>query len=208
MYTFPGYVSESLIQLMASEPQILPYLDIPLQHADIKILRSMRRPSDVAKVRQTLANIRERIPQIALRTTFIVGYPGEDEAAYQNLVHFVQAVQFDHVGVFSYSFEPGTPAEYLGDPIPEQVKTERIEHLMAVQADISLKRNQEFIEKTFDVLIEGVDQENQISIGRSYRDAPEIDGLVLIEDAAPVGELVQVKINSAITHDLVGRLVR
>ena len=207
MYTFPGYVTESLIQLMASEPQILPYLDMPLQHADQRILRSMRRPNDITSVRQTLANIRRKVPQVALRTTFIVGYPGEDETAYQNLIHFVQAVQFDHVGVFSYSFEPGTPAEHLGNPIPGQVKTERIEHLMAVQAEISLDRNQKFIGKTLDVLIEGVDQENQISIGRSYRDAPEIDGLVLIEDAAPIGEMVRVKINSAITHDLVGRLV-
>lgn len=207
MYTFPGYVTESLIQLMASEPQILPYLDMPLQHADPQILRSMRRPSDITSVRQTLASIRRKIPHMALRTTFIVGYPGEDEAAYQNLIHFVQAVQFDHVGVFSYSFEPGTSSEHLGDPIPEQVKTERIEHLMAVQAKISLDRNQEFIGDTLNVLIEGVDQENKISIGRSYRDAPEIDGLVLIEDAAPVGEMVRVKINSAITHDLIGRLV-
>lgn len=207
MYAFPGYVTDSLIEMMASEPQILPYLDIPLQHADPCILRSMRRPTDITKIRQSLASIREKIPQIALRTTFILGYPGEDEKAFENLVRFIQAVQFDHVGVFSYSFEPGSPAEHLGDPIPEQVKVERIEHLMAVQADISLDRNQVFIGKSLDVLVEGVDQENQISIGRSYRDAPEIDGLVLVEDLAPLGQLVRVKINSAITHDLIGRLV-
>jgi len=206
MYTFPGYVTEPLIQLMHDESQILPYLDMPLQHADPEILRSMRRPSDISGVRKTLSYIRSIMPDITLRTTFIVGYPGEDEKAFQNLVNFVQEVRFDHMGVFPYSFETGSPAESLGDPIPEHVKIERIEHLMQIQGEISLERNQRFIGKTLDVLIEGVDEENQISIGRSYRDAPEIDGLVIIEGLAPIGEIVLVKINSAITHDLVGEL--
>ena len=207
MYTFPGFVTEPLIQLMGSEPQILPYLDMPLQHADPDILRSMRRPRDVLGVRRTLSQIRSTIPDIALRTTFIVGYPGEDESAFQNLIEFIQEVRFDHVGAFPYSFEPGTPAEPLGDPIPEHVKVERLEYLMKVQGEISLERNQRFIGRTLDVLIEGVDEENKISIGRSYRDAPEIDGLVIVEGLAPVGEIVQAKISSAITHDLVGELV-
>ncbi|HAF48913.1 MAG TPA: 30S ribosomal protein S12 methylthiotransferase RimO [Anaerolineaceae bacterium] len=207
MYTFPGYVTEPLIQLMHNEPQILPYLDMPLQHADPDILRSMRRPSDIMGVRKNLSHIRSMMPDITLRTTFIVGYPGEDDKAFQNLVNFVQEVRFDHMGVFPYSFEPGSPAERLGDPIPEHVKIERLEHLMQIQGEISLERNQRFIGKILDVLIEGVDEENQISIGRSYRDAPEIDGLVVIEGLAPIGEIVPVKINSAITHDLVGELV-
>ena len=207
MYTFPGYVTESLIHLMNSEPQILPYLDMPLQHADPGILRSMRRPRDITGVRKTLSQIRSVMPEVALRTTFIVGYPGEDDTAFQNLIKFIQEVRFDHVGVFPYSFEPGTPAEPLGDPIPEHVKVERLEYLMQVQGEISLERNQRFIGKTLDMMVEGVDEENQISIGRSYRDAPEIDGLVIVEGLAPIGELVQVKINSAITHDLVGELI-
>jgi len=207
MYTFPGYVTEPLIQLMHNQPQILPYLDMPLQHGDPEVLRSMRRPRDIMGTRKTLSHIRSIMPDIALRTTFIVGYPGEDEKAFQNLVDFVQKVRFDHLGVFPYSFEPGTPAEPLGDPVPEHVKVERFEYLMQIQGEISLERNQRFIVKTMDVLIEGVDEENQISIGRSYRDAPEIDGLVVIEGLAPIGEIVQVKINSAITHDLVGELV-
>ncbi|HEY9121420.1 MAG TPA: 30S ribosomal protein S12 methylthiotransferase RimO [Brevefilum sp.] len=206
MYTFPGYVTESLIQLMHDEPQILPYLDIPLQHTDPEILRSMHRPSDTLGVRKTLSHIRSMMPDVTLRTTFIVGYPGEDDKAFQNLVNFVQEVRFDHMGVFPYSFEPGSPAEHLGDPIPEHVKIERLEHLMQIQGEISLERHQQFIGKTMDVLIEGVDQENQISIGRSYRDAPEIDGLVVVEGLAPIGEIVSVKINSAITHDLIGEL--
>jgi ribosomal protein S12 methylthiotransferase len=207
MYTFPGYVTDPLIKLMASEPQILPYIDMPLQHADPEVLRAMHRPKDMHAVRETLSKIRSEIPEVALRTTFIVGYPGEDKEAFENLVHFVQTVRFDHLGAFTYSFEPGSPAEPLGDPIPEHIKTERLERLMQVQAEISLERNHRFIGKTMDVLVEGVDEENAISIGRSYRDAPEIDGLVIIEGNAPIGKLVKVHINSAITHDLVGVLV-
>ena len=206
LYTFPGYVTDSLIQMIASEPQLLPYLDMPLQHADPKILRAMHRPSDISGVRDTLSQIRTDLPEVALRTTFIVGYPGEDEKSFQKLIDFVQAVRFDHLGVFPYSFEVGTPAERLGDPIPEHVKVERLEYLMQIQAEISLERNQRFIGQTLDVLIEGVDDENQIAIGRSYRDAPEVDGLVVIEGTAPLGELVPVRINSALTHDLVGEL--
>lgn len=207
MYTFPGYVNEPLINLMASEPQILPYLDMPLQHADPGVLRDMRRPSNINAVKDTLFHIRSVMPEVALRTTLIVGYPGEDEKAYQNLVDFIQDIQFDHIGVFAYSFEPGAPAESLGDPIPEQVKQERLEHLMQIQGKISLTRNQRLIGKTMDILVEGVDKENQVSIGRSYRDAPEIDGLVIAEGLAPVGKLVPVQISSAITHDLVGKMV-
>jgi ribosomal protein S12 methylthiotransferase len=157
-------------------------------------------------VRETLYTIREQLPEVALRTTFIVGYPGEDDAAFANLVEFTREMQFDHMGAFTYSFEKGAPAEPLGDPISEDLKTERLETLMQVQAEISFTRNQHFIGKIMDVLVEGVDEENQISIGRSYRDAPEIDGLVFIEDLAPVGEMVPVQINSALTHDLVGTL--
>jgi ribosomal protein S12 methylthiotransferase len=207
MYTFPGYISEHLIQLMISEPQILPYLDLPLQHADPNILKSMRRPSDILAVRETLAQIRSLIEDVTLRTTLIVGYPGEDQQSFQKLIEFIKTVRFDHLGTFPYSFEVGTPAEPLGDPVPDHIKTERVERIMQTQAGISLERNQRFIGRILDVLVEGVDDENEISIGRSYRDAPEIDGLVLIEGLAPVGEMVPVRINSAITHDLVGTLV-
>ena len=207
MYAFPGFITDSLIDLMAAEKQILPYIDIPLQHADPSILKAMRRPSNPEAVRNTLAKLREKIPGIALRSTFIVGYPGELDKSFDKLIRFIQAVQFDHIGAFCYSFEPGTPAEPLGDPIPETIKIERLVTLMQIQAEISLERNQHFIGKEMEVLIEGVDDDNQVSIGRTYRDAPEIDGLVIVEDLAPLGELVKVKINSAITHDLVGELV-
>ena len=207
MYAFPGYVTQNLIQLMRTEPQILPYLDIPLQHADPAVLRAMRRPTDTMAVRKNLAHIRSVIEGITLRTTLIVGYPGEDDQSFQTLTNFIETVRFDHLGIFTYSFETGAPAQSLGDPIPEHIKIQRAEKLMQIQAEISLERNQNFIGQVLDVLVEGVDQENQISIGRSYRDAPEIDGLVLIEGIAPIGDLVPVRVNNAITHDLIGELV-
>lgn len=206
MYTFPGFVTESLIQLMASEPQILPYLDMPLQHADANILRAMRRPHNISRVLRTLSYVRSKVENATLRSTFIVGYPGEDERAFQNLVNFIKEVEFDHLGAFKYSFEPGSPAETLGDPIPDHVKMERLEVLMQQQAEISLRRNQKFIGKTLDVLIEGVDEESQIAIGRSFRDAPEIDGLVVVEGIVRIGDMVPVNIHSAITHDLIGEI--
>ena len=168
----------------------------------------MRRPKNMDQVRQTLSRLREVVQGVALRTTFIVGYPNEDEAAFQNLLDFTHDVRFDHLGAFAYSFEPGAPAEPLGDPIPDDIKVARLETLMQVQAGISLTHNQQFIGQALDVLIEGVDEENRISIGRSYRDAPEIDGLVVVEGLAPVGEIVKVNINSAMTHDLVGKLIQ
>lgn len=206
MYAYPGMLSNSLIDLMADSPQILPYLDLPLQHADPVILKAMHRPWHMQEVRDTIHKMRTRMPSLALRTTFIVGFPGEDERAFKQLTDFTQNVQFDHVGVFPYSFEVGAPAEPLGDPVSEQVKTQRVEQLMIMQAEISLARNQQFIGKTLPVLVEGIDADNHIAIGRSYRDAPEIDGLVIIEGSAPVGEIVDVTIHSAITHDLLGTL--
>lgn len=204
LYAYPGYVTDRLIEVMASHPQILPYLDIPLQHAHPEMLKRMRRPANMEWVYSTLSKMRAALPELALRTTFIVGYPGETETEFQALLDFLAEIKFDHVGAFTFSFEPGTASEPLGDPIPADVKASRLERLMLLQQGISLARNQSFIGKTLPVLVEGYDQ--GISVGRSYRDAPEIDGLVLIEGCAPVGEIVPVQISGAMAHDLMGRL--
>jgi ribosomal protein S12 methylthiotransferase len=204
LYTFPGFVTQRLVDVMASNRQVLHYLDIPLQHADPGILKAMKRPSDMSSVRKLIVNMRERMPDLAIRSTFIVGYPGEGEPEFQRLLDFLKEMKLDHVGAFTYSYEEGTPSEPLGDPISEEVKQERLERLMLLQADLSLIINQSFIGKTMDVLIEGVDDRQKISIGRSYRDAPEIDGLVIIEGSLPVGELVKTRITGALTHDLTG----
>ena len=186
MYAYPGYVTDRLIDVMASHQQVLPYLDMPLQHAHPDTLRRMKRPANMDWVYRTLEKMRLAMPELALRTTFIVGYPGETEEEFQTLLDFVEEIRFDRVGTFQYSFEPGTASEPLGDPIAPEVKEERYDRLMTLQQQISLEGNQKFIGKTLDVLFEG--QGDGISLGRSYRDAPEIDGLVIVEGSAPQGE--------------------
>ncbi len=202
MYAYPGYVTDHLIEVMATRKQVLPYLDMPLQHAHPKTLYRMRRPSNVDWVHETLGKMRSAIPNLAIRTTFIVGYPGETDDEFQALIDFVNEIRFDRVGTFQFSFEPGTTSEPLGDPIPAEVKQQRYEQLMELQQNISLQINQSYVGKTLDVLVEGYD--NGISIGRSYRDAPEIDGLVLIEDKVEIGGIVPVKISGALAYDLTG----
>ncbi|MFZ5879056.1 MAG: 30S ribosomal protein S12 methylthiotransferase RimO [Chloroflexota bacterium] len=204
MYAYPGYVTDRLIDVMASQKQVLPYLDMPLQHAHPRTLARMKRPANIEWVHNTLAKMRAKISDLSIRTTFIVGYPGETEEEYQALVDFVEATRFDRVGTFQFSFEPGTTSEPLGDPIPAEVKQARYEHLMELQQNISLQVNQSYVGKTLDVLVEGFD--NGISIGRSYRDAPEIDGLVLIEGKAKIGQIVPVRITGAMAYDLTGVL--
>lgn len=205
LYAYPGYVTDRLINLMASRPQILHYLDIPLQHAHPDTLRRMKRPADINWVHHTIEKMRTAMPDLALRTTFIVGYPGETETEFQALLDFIREIQFDRVGAFTFSFEPGTSSEALGDPIPAELKEERLMQLMEAQHEISLKRNQSFIGKILPVLIEGVD--HGISIGRSYRDAPEIDGLVLIDSKCEPGQIVPVLIGGALPHDLTGSVL-
>ncbi|MCS7287430.1 MAG: 30S ribosomal protein S12 methylthiotransferase RimO [Anaerolineae bacterium] len=204
MYTSPVHITEKFIRAMSSIPQICHYLDMPLQHAHPDILRKMRRPYTPERVRKLIGEIRQAIPDIAIRTTFIVGYPGETEEAFQYLVDFVEEMAFDRVGIFIYSREEGTPAASLPDQVPEEVKEERYRRLMAVQQHISYRKNQEFVGKRLEILVEGYGE--GLSVGRSYRDAPEIDGLVLVEGKLNPGEIVQVRIVKALEYDLVAEL--
>jgi ribosomal protein S12 methylthiotransferase len=189
---------------MAAHSKIVPYLDIPLQHADPGVLRRMRRPANIDWVHRTLAKMRQSIENLAIRTTFIVGYPGETEEEFQNLLDFIEEIRFDRVGAFQFSFEPGTYSEALGDPIPAEVKQERWEEVMVLQQGISLQKNQALVGKELEVLIEG--QGDGLSMGRTYRDAPEIDGLTIVEGEIPIGEMVPVRITGAMTYDLSGVL--
>lgn len=202
LYAYPGYVTDRLIDVMARHQAILPYLDIPLQHGHPQVLKRMRRPANMDWVRRTIAKLRKSMPDIAIRTTFIVGYPGETEAEFQALLDFVDEIRFDRVGCFPFSFEPGTTSEPLGDPVPGEVKEERRGRLMELQQSISLVKNQGFVGRTLPILVEGFDE--GLTIGRSYRDAPEIDGLILIEGEVPVGEIVPVRITGAMAYDLTG----
>ncbi len=202
MYAYPGYVTDELIEVMATNKQVVHYLDMPLQHAHPLTLRRMRRPSNMDWVRSTLSKMRAAIPDLALRTTFIVGYPGETEEEFQALLDFVEEIRFDKVGAFKFSFEPGTTSEPLGDPVPAELKEERWNRLMEKQQQISLERNQAFVGRRLDVLIEGASE--GISLGRSYRDAPEIDGLVIVEGEHPIGQMAEVQITGAMAYDLSG----
>jgi len=202
MYAYPGHVTDELIEVMAGTPQMLHYLDIPLQHGHPDTLRRMKRPSNVKMVDDTIARLRVAMPDITIRTTFIVGYPGETEEEFQGLLDFVESAQFDKVGAFTFSPEPGTPAAILPDQVPDEVMEERWERLMALQQPISLALNQRQVGRILPVLVEGYG--DGLTLARSYRDAPEVDGFVLIEDELPLGEIQEVRITSAMEYDLVG----
>ena len=205
MYAFPGYVTDRLIETMARHPQIVPYLDMPLQHGHPMTLRRMRRPANIDWVHRTIGKMRAAMPDLAIRTTFIVGYPGETEEEFQALLDFAAELKFDRVGCFTFSFENDTASAPLGDPVPAEVKEERRARLMEQQQRISFERNQAQVGRTLNVLVEG--RGDGLSVGRSYRDAPEIDGMVIVEGDLPVGEFVPVRISGALAYDLTGTAV-
>ncbi len=208
MYAYPGYVTQGLMEAMAKHSQVLPYLDMPLQHGHRDTLLRMKRPAKIEWVYETVGKLRSMLPNLCVRTTFIVGYPGETEAEFEGLLQFVRDLRFDRVGAFKYSYEIGTPSAALPDQVADEVKQERYERLMELQQGISLAKNQAFVGKTLDILVEGHgvsedDSATPISLGRSYRDAPEIDGYVLVEGELPVGEIVPVRVTGATTYDLI-----
>lgn len=226
MYAYPGHVSDRLIEVMASDPRVCHYLDIPLQHGHPAVLRRMFRPSNIDKLLGTFAKMRSAMPDMAFRSTFIVGLPGETEEEFAGLLDFVRAIQFDKVGVFTYSPEPGTPAFEMPGQVAEDVMMERHDRLMALQQRISLARNQAQVGRTLDVLVEahgemeamapagngahrrrGLSRRQPVSLARSYRDAPEVDGLVVIPGVLPLGRFSTARITGAIEYDLVGEAV-
>jgi len=202
MYSYPQHITARLIESMVVHPQVCHYLDLPLQHAHPATLRRMRRSPDVEGVRRLIADLRAAMPDVALRTTFIVGYPGETDEEFTSLLEFMTEMTFDKVGVFPFSAEEGTQAASLPDPIPHELAQERFARAMELQRDISLSRNQSQVGRTLDVLIEGADQ--GVSVGRTYRDAPEIDGYVFVDDDLAVGQMVPVRILQALDYDLQG----
>jgi ribosomal protein S12 methylthiotransferase len=212
MYAYPGHISPKLIEVMASDPRVCHYLDIPLQHGDPAVLRRMFRPSNIDKLIETFDQMRAAMPDMAFRSTFIVGYPGETEREFRGLLDFVNAIRFDKVGVFAFSPEPDTPAHDLPGQIADDVKTKRYSRLMAAQQRISLARNQAQVGRILDVLIEShgelTNQKGPVSLGRSYRDAPEVDGLVVIPGALQVGKMARARITGAMEYDLMGEVVR
>lgn len=209
MYSFPGEVTEELLSIMADSDRICHYLDLPLQHAHPAILRRMHRPGSGESYLEMIARLRAALPDIALRSAFIVGFPGEGKREFQVLLDFLQQAQLDRVGAFVYCREAGTAAAEMEDQVPAEIARERYERLMLAQQEISRQKNLAWVGKELQVLVETVAKKGLV--GRSFRDAPEIDGEVIIESlhgkASPkAGEFVTAEITGAAEYDLSGRL--
>ncbi len=206
-YAYPTGLSSDIISAIKETSNVLPYLDLPLQHSHPEILRAMNRPWQGQVNDAVIENIKQALPNAILRTTFIVGFPGETDEHFQHLLQFVERHEFDHVGVFTFSPEEGTKAYNLPNQLPQQLMDERRDILMEIQQPISWKKNQQEIGKVVDVLIE---QENPIRgelLGRSSRFAPEVDGQIYVRGEASLGSIVSVEIQKADTYDLYGKVV-
>jgi len=206
LYAYPASVTDELLEVIADEPAVCTYLDMPLQHISDRLLRAMRRERSGAAIRGLIARIRRAVPAIALRTSFIVGFPGETEDDLAELCAFLAEAEFDHVGVFRYSREENTPAAALSGQVPEAVKAERWERVMAVQASVARRRAAAHRGRTIEVLVEGRDTRGRL-VGRTRGQAPEIDGRTYLRGRAQAGDLVRARIVGAETYDLIGEII-
>jgi ribosomal protein S12 methylthiotransferase len=207
LYAYPSHFPDDLINEIAENPKICKYIDIPLQHISDNVLKSMRRGITRRRTIELLYKLRERIPDITLRTTFIVGYPNEGEKEFEELCEFVKDIKFDRIGVFNYSVEENTPIYILGDPVPPEVKEERKAILMNLQKEISQSKNEKLIGRKMKVIIDNV--EGDFYIGRTEKDAPEVDGEVLIKvnnNKLKIGNFYDVEINDCNEYDLFGKI--
>jgi len=208
LYCYPNLVSDELLDTIAELDPVVKYIDMPLQHADDEMLRAMRRERSGAALHRLLERIRSRIPQVALRTSFIVGFPGETSAAFARLIDFVRAEQFERVGVFTYSREENTVAYDLPGQVAERVMRARRAELMEVQAEISMRRNCVLVGREVEVLVEGPAVDSIAGpTGRLATQAPEIDGLVFLTGAAAAGEFVKARVDRAMTYDLSATII-
>ena len=202
LYCYPNFVTDELLDTIAELPKVVKYVDIPLQHSDDAILRAMRRERSAASLRRILDRVRSRIPDVTIRTSFIVGFPGETDAAFKRLTEFVREEQFDRLGVFTYSREENTGAYHLPDQVPDRIKRARRAELMETQSEISLKKNRGLIGRELEVLVEGPMAERATRLrGRTAGQAPEIDGAVFLSGAAETGEFVRARVDRAFSYD-------
>lgn len=209
-YMYPDKVRDTLVRAFAELPKVVPYVDMPVQHASDRVLAAMHRSVTGAGIRRVLAQFRKQVPGAALRTGVIVGFPGETESDFEELKAFLAETKFDHLGVFTYSHEEGTPAAKLADDVPAEVKEERRRILMEQQEAISKKRLHKMVGKTVEVMIDGVSPETEhLLVGRMKTQAPDVDGVVYVnEGEAKPGDIVPVKITDAHVHDLVGGITK
>ncbi|MBO5859014.1 MAG: 30S ribosomal protein S12 methylthiotransferase RimO [Clostridia bacterium] len=207
LYCYPDKITDELLETMARQPKVLHYIDLPLQHADDKILKAMNRRGDNAYLRNTIARIREAMPDAVIRTTFIIGFPGEGEEEFETLAEFVNEVEFDRLGCFSYSPQEGTPSFDFEDQVDDETKLRRGEIIMDDQIDIVNVKNHERIGKIYTVLVEDYDGYSDSYSGRTYMDAPEIDGKIMFttENSYKNGDFVQVEVIGMNEYDLIGK---
>ncbi|MCA9541517.1 MAG: 30S ribosomal protein S12 methylthiotransferase RimO, partial [Myxococcales bacterium] len=206
LYAYPRSFPGGLIDLMAREPKIVPYLDMPLQHIADPVLKAMRRGTNGDTIRRRVAELRERLPQVALRTTMLVGYPGETEADFEALLGFIEEARFERLGAFAYSREEGTPSHDLPDQVPDRVKAARLDRLMYAQRAIARAHNEAMVGREVEVLVERQSAESDlVFVGRTAQQAPEIDGVVYLGAADHVrpGALIKARVTQATDYDLV-----
>lgn len=208
LYCYPDRITDELIETMKSQEKVVNYIDLPLQHADDKILKAMNRRGDQALIRNVISKLRTEIPDVVIRTTFIVGFPGEGEEEFETLAEFVNEIEFDRLGVFTFSPQEGTPAFDMEDQVDEDIKTRRSEVIMQDQYSIMEEKNNEKIGKTYKVVVEDYDGYSDSYTGRTYMDAPEIDGLVKFTSHKDldIGDFVDVEIFDVEDYDLIGEV--
>ena len=208
-YCYPEEITDELIQTIKSEEKVCHYLDIPIQHASDRILRRMGRRTHKAELKERISTLRREIPDIALRTTFICGFPGETQEDHEELMEFVDEMEFERVGVFTYSAEEDTPAYSYPDQIPEEVKEERRADVMELQQEIAFDKAEDMIGREVLVMIEGKVADENAYVGRTYRDAPNVDGLIFINTNEELlsGDFARVKVTGALDYDLIGELL-
>lgn len=207
-YCYPEEITDELIQTIKSEEKVCHYLDIPIQHASDRILRRMGRRTHKAELKERISTLRREIPDIALRTTFICGFPGETQEDHEELMEFVDEMEFERVGVFTYSAEEDTPAYSYPDQIPEEVKEERRADVMELQQEIAFEHCENMVGKVLDVMIEGKVADEPAYVGRTYMDAPNVDGLIFVnaDEMLMSGDFVRVKVTGASEYDLIGEV--
>jgi ribosomal protein S12 methylthiotransferase len=205
-YAHPAHLHREMIQRFSDLEKLVPYIDMPVQHGSDRMLKNMRRGLGSAGIRKRIDALRSINPDISIRTSMIVGFPGETDEDFKELYKFVEEVEFDRLGVFTYSEEEGTHGANLEDDVPGEVKTNRMDEIMLLQQEINLKKNQSLVGNTEKVLID-LQSEDGASIGRSYRDAPQVDNFIRIDELLPVGEFVDVKITEAFEYDVKGEVV-
>ena len=205
-YAHPAHLHREMIQRFAKLEKLIPYIDMPVQHGSDDVLKRMRRGLKSDGIRKRIEALRILNPEISIRTSIIVGFPGETEKEFQELYNFVEEIEFDRLGVFTYSEEEGTFGATLKDDVPISVKTERMDEIMLLQQEINLKKNKKLIGNIEKVLID-LNTDDEKSIGRSYRDAPEVDNCVIIDEKLPVGEFVDVEIISATEYEVIGKII-